>query len=80
MSPEFSPVFLTRSQGSRTLCLEVRASMDKHVTDAMKRLKRIRDLMSKQRSPYEGMTKDQAIDAMRKVREQLWEEKLAHHP
>ena len=54
--------------------------MDQHAKDALKRLKKIRALMSKQRSPYEGMTKDQAIHAMRKVREQVWEEKFAHHP
>lgn len=44
------------------------------------RLEKIRKLMSQQPSPYVGMTKDEAIEAMRKVREQLWEEKRAARP
>ena len=51
--------------------------MERKAKEALKHLNRIRELMSKRRSPYEGMTKDEAIEAMRKVREQLWEEKLA---
>ena len=47
---------------------------------AMTRLVRIRELMAGRPSPYEGMTKDKAIEAMRKIREQLWEEKLAARP
>ena len=48
--------------------------------EAKKHLDRVRDLMSKRKSPYDGMTKDEAVDAMRKIREQLWEEKFARRP
>jgi hypothetical protein len=43
-------------------------------------VEKIRKLMSQRPSPYAGMTKDEAIEAMRHVREQLWEEKLAACP
>jgi hypothetical protein len=33
--------------------------------------------ISKKRNPFEGMTKEEAIKAIRKVREKLWEEKFA---
>ena len=51
----------------------------KNVKEAKKHLEKIRELMSKRKSPFEGMTKDEAIEAMRKIREQLWEEKFAVH-
>jgi hypothetical protein len=35
------------------------------------------DSVSTKRNPLEGMTKEEAIEAIRKVREQLWEEKFA---
>ena len=54
--------------------------MNDRAKEAKKHLDRVRELMSKTRSPYEGMTKDEAIEAMRKIREQLWEEKLARRP
>lgn len=54
--------------------------MKDRVQEAKKHLDRARELMSKRASPYEGMTKDEAIDAMRKIREQLWEEKFARRP
>ena len=40
-------------------------------------LEEIRQLVSKTRSPFVGMSKEEAIEEMRKVREKLWEEKLA---
>ena len=46
---------------------------------ALKHLKKIRQLMSKVKSPYESMSKQQIIDKIRKIREKLWEEKLAAH-
>ena len=54
--------------------------MKHKTTKAQRHLNRIRQLMSQRPSPYAGMTKDQAIEAMRKIREQLWEEKLATRP
>ena len=36
--------------------------------------------IAKKSSPFAGMNKGQAIEAMRKVREKLWEAKLAAHP
>lgn len=35
--------------------------------------------VSKKRNPLAGMTKQEAIEAIRKVREKLWEEKFAAH-
>jgi len=35
------------------------------------------DSVSKKRNPLEGMTKEKAIEAIRKVREKLWAEKFA---
>lgn len=37
----------------------------------------LRENVMKKRSPFEGMTKKEAIDAVHKVREELWEEKIA---
>lgn len=48
-----------------------------NVKEAKKHLDRIREIMSQSRSPFVGMTKDEAIEKMRKIREELWEEKLA---
>lgn len=50
-----------------------------NIKKAKAHLERIRQLMSKVRSPYQGMTKQQIIDEIRKTRERLWEEKLAGH-
>lgn len=36
--------------------------------------------VAKKSSPFAGMSKEQAIEAMRKVREKLWEAKLAARP
>ena len=43
---------------------------------AKKHLDRIRELVAQKPSPFEGMTKDEAIEEIRKVREKLWEKKL----
>lgn len=53
---------------------------NKRVNTALHHLERIRALMAKRRSPYTGLTKDQAIERMRKIRAELWEEKFAHRP
>jgi len=44
---------------------------------ALKHIEKIQQLMSKVHSPYAGLTKQQAIDKMRKIRTKLWEEKFA---
>lgn len=51
-----------------------------------KDIKRIKKLwlelcesVSKKRNPLAGMTKQEAIEEIRKVREKLWEEKFAAH-
>ena len=36
--------------------------------------------VAKKRNPFAEMTKDEAIEAIRKVREKLWEEKFAARP
>ncbi len=47
------------------------------IKKAKMHIDKIRQLMSKVRSPYKGMTKQQIIDQIRKTREKIWEEKLA---
>ncbi len=47
---------------------------------ALKHLKKARQLMSRVRSPYEGMDEQEIIDEIRKVREKLWEEKITARP
>ena len=54
--------------------------MKNKAKEIQQRLDKIRQLMSQRPSPYKGLTKNEAIEAMRKVREQLWEEKLAARP
>ena len=49
----------------------------RNIKKAKKHLAKIRELVAQSRSPFEGMTKEEAIEEMRKVREKLWEEKLA---
>ena len=47
------------------------------IKEAEKHLRKIRQLVAQGRSPFEGMTEQQAIEKMRRVREKLWEEKFA---
>ena len=54
--------------------------MIKHKAEkAVKCLEEIQHLMSKTRSPYSGLTKQEAIEKMRKIRERLWGKKLVAH-
>ncbi len=48
-----------------------------NIKQAKKHLAKIRQIVSQTRSPFAGMSKKEAIEEMRKVREKLWEEKLA---
>ena len=49
------------------------------IQKSLRHLEKIRSLMSKARSPYKNMTKQQIIDEIRKTRQKLWEEKLVTH-
>lgn len=51
----------------------------KNINKAMKYLKRARELLSRTVSPFDGMTDEAIIKKLRKTREEIWEEKLAHH-
>ena len=53
--------------------------MKRNIREAKKRLQRLRESITKKPSPFKGMTLEQAIKKMRKVREKLWEEKFALH-
>ena len=55
---------------------------DHMTTTTMKRqakasLKRIRALLADRPSPFSGLTAHGAIERIRKIREELWEEKFA---
>jgi len=50
---------------------------NKKAKEAMKLLKELRQSIAKKPNPFTGMTKEQVIKHMRKIREKLWEEKLA---
>lgn len=47
---------------------------------AKKLLEELRQSIAKKPSPFAGMTKEQVIEHLRKIREELWEEKLAARP
>lgn len=51
--------------------------MRKNIAETKKRLQRIRELAAKIPSPLKGISLEEAIKRMRKVREKLWEEKVA---
>lgn len=51
--------------------------MKKDTIEIKRRFKKIRQLMSKVRSPYQGKNKQEIINQIRKTREKLWEEKVA---
>lgn len=46
------------------------------IKSAKKHLNRIRELVAQRLSPFEGMTKDEVIEKLRKTRKELWEKKL----
>lgn len=51
--------------------------MRKKIQEAKKHLRQAREWSAKIPSSFKGMSFDEAIKKMRKVREELWEEKLA---
>jgi len=51
--------------------------MRKDIAEAKKHLRKVRELAAQTPSSFKGMTLEEAIKKMRKIREELWEEKLA---
>jgi len=45
--------------------------------EALKAIKRIRELSDRYPSQFDGMTQEQIIAKLRETREKLWEEKIA---
>ena len=45
--------------------------------EAKKLLKELQESISKRSSPFDSMNEEEAIKHMRKIREKLWEKKLA---
>ena len=45
--------------------------------EALKAIKRIRELSDRYPSKFDGMSKEQIIAKLRETREKLWEEKIA---
>ncbi len=50
-----------------------------NIKKAQMHLHRIRELMSKVSSPYQGMSKQEIIEKIRKTRQKLWEAKFASY-
>ncbi len=55
----------------------MKKSNQQKIAQATEHLQKIRELVSQRPSPFAGMTKDEAIEEIRKVRKKLWEKKLA---
>ncbi|MBI4690041.1 MAG: hypothetical protein HY754_07210 [Nitrospirae bacterium] len=47
---------------------------------AMQHFEKLCELVSKRKSPFEGMSEEEVIQKLRKTREELWEKKLASRP
>ena len=54
--------------------------MKRQRNEAKKHLQEAHKIAARIHSPFAGLTMEQAIQKMRKVREELWEEKFAVHP
>jgi hypothetical protein len=51
--------------------------MKPNIKKAKRHLEALRELASKRKRPFDGMTEDQAIERIRKTRKELWDKKLA---
>jgi len=51
-------------------------SETERIKKAGEALRKISENVSRRKSPFDGMSKDESIELMRKVREKLWEEKI----
>lgn len=47
--------------------------------ETKKHLEKLRQIIAQNPSPIFKMSKEEVIKTLRKTREKLWEEKLAHH-
>ncbi len=47
------------------------------VKEAKLHLSKLRQLVSRKRTPFNGMSEEEVIEAIRKTREELWSKKLA---
>ena len=52
--------------------------MNKKAKEAKKHLDKLREIIAKNPSPIFKMSKDEVIKTLRKTREDIWREKLAH--
>jgi hypothetical protein len=48
-----------------------------NIEKAKKHLKRIREIVSRTKSPFVNMSEEEVIEKIRRDREKLWEEKFA---
>lgn len=70
--------YLTSSLTYVILYTEV-IKMKSNITKAKIHLGKLRQLISKRKTHFSGMSEEEVIKAIRKTREKLWEEKLAGH-
>lgn len=54
--------------------------MKPNIVAARKHLQRLREIIAKNPTPIFKMSKEEVIETLRKTREAIWEEKLAHRP
>ena len=47
------------------------------VKQAKRHLNKLRQIVSQTHSPFAGMSEEEAIEKMRKIREEMWETKIA---
>lgn len=50
-----------------------------NLKETKKHLEKLRQIIAQNPSPIFKMSKEEVIKTLRKTREKLWEEKLAHH-
>lgn len=51
--------------------------MARNITKARRHLQKIREIISKRKSPLANLREEEVIEKIRKDRENIWEEKLA---
>ena len=52
--------------------------MNKKAKEAVKHLEKLKEIIAKNPSSIFKMSKDEVIKTLRKTREEIWREKLAH--
>ena len=53
--------------------------MKLNIAKIKRHLEKLREIVSKRKSPFAHMSEQQVINKIRKDREKIWEEKFAHH-